>query len=86
MRISFYGAFLLAMSILLLSYGGRTSGVQSAPSAKNSFASAGVIVTDVSANEFDNALATITEVDIGDHGHGRQPIAADAGTAKVPAL
>lgn len=86
MRISFYGALLLAMSVLLLSYGGRTSGINTARSATGNFASAGVIVTDVSTDDFDHALATITEVELGRGDHGRRTTGADFGSAKAPAL
>lgn len=86
MRISFYGALLLAMSVLLLSYGGRTSGINTARGATSNFASAGVIVTDVSTDDFDHALATISEVEPGSGDHGRRPMGADSGPAKAPAL
>jgi len=86
MRISFYGALLLAMSALLLFYGGRTSGTNVARSATSGFVSAGVIVPDISSDDFDDALATITEVEGGTGEHGRRPIGADLGTAKAPAL
>jgi hypothetical protein len=86
MRISFYGALLLAMSVLLLFYGGRTSGTDAARGATSAFASAGVIVPDISSDDFDDALATITEAEPGSGEHGRRPMGADLGTAKAPAL
>ena len=86
MRIAFYGALLLAMSVLLLFYGGRTSGVNAARSATSDFVSAGVIVPDISSDDFDDALATITEVELGSREHGSRPMGADLGPAKAPAL
>ena len=86
MRISFYGALFLAMSVLLLFYGGRTSGTNVARSATSNFASAGVIVPDISSDDFDDALATITEVEAGGADHGRRPMGADLGATKAPAL
>jgi hypothetical protein len=86
MRISFYGALLLAMSVALLFYGGRTSGTNVARSATSNFASAGVIVPDISSDDFDDALATITEVEVGTTDHGRRPMGANLGAAKAPAL
>lgn len=86
MRISFYGALLLAMSVLLLFYGGRTSGTNVARSATSDFASADVIVPDISRDDFDDALATITEVELANGDHIRRPMSADLGTAKAPAL
>jgi hypothetical protein len=86
MRLSFYGALLLAMSVLLVFYGGRTSGMNATRSATSDFNSAGVIVPDISSDDFDDALATITEVELGSGDYGRRPLSADLGMAKAPAL
>ena len=38
------------------------------------------------SDDFDDALATITEVEAGSGEHSRRPMSADLGVAKAPAL
>jgi hypothetical protein len=89
MRLSFYGAFLFALSLLLLSYGGRVSDFNAIGSSNTDPTAVGVIVKNVSSDDFDNALATITEVESDRFDAGRRPAAAAAGTKtsiRTPAL
>ena len=66
MKKYFYGALLLAVSMLLASCGGggTGTGVNTAP------ATVGLVITDLSSEDYDHAWATITSVTlIGDNGH-----------------
>ena len=65
MRLPFYGALLLAVSLLLFSYSRGTPGFsQQARGASSKSTSVEVIVTSVSADEFDHALAKIGGVEL----------------------
>jgi hypothetical protein len=69
MKKYFYGALLLAVSTLLASCGGGGGGGGSAATGVEP-ATVGLVITDLSSDDYDHAWATITSVTlIGENGH-----------------
>ncbi len=86
MRIYFYGALLLAVSILLASFDGATARTNSTLSAVGTFANTDTIITNLSSEDFDHALARITSVSFIGGERGQKPMAPDTDTVDSLAL
>lgn len=86
MRVYFYGALLLAVSILLASFGSGTPRTNSTLSAISEFATVDTVITNVSTDDFDHALAKITSVNFIGAKRGHKPLVAGADTVDSLAL
>jgi len=88
MRISFYGALLLALALLLVSYSDGTPGIgRQVRTANSNFTSVDVIVNSVSADQFDHALAKINGAELENSARNEQTtIVHGVKTTHRPAL